>query len=138
LSIENISSNLPDIPLYFAEAVYNIGFALLQDDIHDVGYFAYSDRKFHKYHGKTSPDHPSPWHHWQVGVVFLFMSQLMGLMSKVKENLQVMKEIEGLDDDGQEKNMVIQIPYKSVIEIRQENRLISNMPRFRPLIGKLV
>ena len=44
------------------------GQILLDDDDYDYGWFTYYDRPGHK-------DHPSPWHHWQLGVLFIAIGE---------------------------------------------------------------
>jgi len=45
-----------------------LGQVLLDDDAHDFGWFSYYNREGH-------PDHPSPFHHWQIGLLFIFIGE---------------------------------------------------------------
>lgn len=58
---------------------------LLWDDIDDLGYFTYFGRKNHVYHGKPSPDHPSPFHHWQWAGWFMLVGELLAYADVAKE-----------------------------------------------------
>lgn len=53
------------------------GETLIRDDKGDLGYLNYRNRRRHKYHGRHAPDHPSPFHHWQVGSALLMASYLL-------------------------------------------------------------
>lgn len=72
----------PHLPLEIFEMMHDLSLFLIVDDKHDLGHFAYSKRDDHYYHFKKSPDHPSPIHHWQIGVIGLFVSQVGALVSK--------------------------------------------------------
>lgn len=74
-----------DIPMKFWEMLHEFSLFLLVDDKHDIGRFTYYNRDDHYYHFKHSPHHPTPFHHWQVGVVGLFVSQMGALVSKAME-----------------------------------------------------
>jgi hypothetical protein len=45
-----------------------LGQVLLDDDWHDLGWYEYYNRYGH-------PDHPSPFHHWQIGAFFIFIAE---------------------------------------------------------------
>ena len=60
-----------------AKFVDKLGEFLIADDKHDLGYYAYKNRKNHYYHGIKSPNHPSMMHHWQVGGIMMFGAQMM-------------------------------------------------------------
>lgn len=74
--------------------MYDVGSALLQDDAQDLGYFSYRNRRNHRYHGKSSPSHESPWHHWQIGVLLMLGAQALTLSSLVKDAKEAMVEEE--------------------------------------------
>lgn len=85
--------DLPTSPLYsLSKNLHEFGRILVMDDKSDIGYFEYYDRDSHYYHGKHSPHHPSPWHHWQVGGAFMLVGQLLGTIAALKE---VQQEEEG-------------------------------------------
>ncbi len=72
----------PQIPMEFWEMLHDFSMFLIVDDKHDLGRFSYYDRKGHFYRYKESPHHPSPFHHWQVGILGLFASQLGAIVTK--------------------------------------------------------
>lgn len=53
------------------------GESLIRDDASDLGYFTYRNRRRHKYHGKLAPDHPSPFHHYQIGTILVLLSDFL-------------------------------------------------------------
>lgn len=53
------------------------GEQLIRDDKGDLGYFDYRNRRRHKYHGRYSPNHPSPVHHYQAGTVISLVSYML-------------------------------------------------------------
>lgn len=65
--------------LALAEIIHSTGVTLLEDDASDIGYFEYYGRKDHYYHGVHSPDHPSPFHHWQVSLPLIAFGKMLGL-----------------------------------------------------------
>jgi hypothetical protein len=70
------------------EALSIFGESLIKDDKADLGYFTYRNRRGHKYRGKAAPNHPSPWHHYQIGSLLCLTSYLLGplaLISDLKE-----------------------------------------------------
>lgn len=75
----------------FARGLYNTGELLLYDDKHDIGYFTYYNRP-HVYHGKLEKDHPSPLHHWPVGVIFMFAGQMLGIVDTLNQMKLGMQE----------------------------------------------
>jgi len=75
----------PHIPLEFWEMIHDFSMFLIVDDKHDLGHFDYYGRKDHYYRFKQSPDHPSPFHHYQLGIIGLVIAQIGGLFSKALE-----------------------------------------------------
>ncbi len=64
--------------LYDLVETFNLfGESLIKDDKGDLGTFNYRNRKRHTYHGKKAPNHPSPFHHYQVGTVIYLTSLFM-------------------------------------------------------------
>ena len=51
--------------------------SLIKDDASDLGYFNYRNRKRHTYHGKKSPHHESPLHHYQLGTALGLLSYML-------------------------------------------------------------
>lgn len=83
--INNHQLMAPFLPMKFWEFLYDISLWLIVDDKEDLGRFTYFDRDTHYYHFKHSPHHPSPFHHWQIGIVGLFLSQAGALLTKAIE-----------------------------------------------------
>ena len=82
----------PEANLYqLGEKLYKLGDFLLYDDRHDIGYTVYRNRP-HYYHGKLEKDHPSPYHHWPLGIVCLAAGQLLGTMATLLEMKQAVQE----------------------------------------------
>ena len=130
LNIERLNKIIPDVPLDFYETMHNLGLLMLQDDAHDIGYFVYYNRRHHKYRGRSSPDHVSPFHHWQVGLVFLFLAQVGGLVNMLKQNVQIFSEIE--QEEREERRNTIVVQGRIV-----DNRLIDKMPKMSTLVPKM-
>ena len=64
---------------------------LIKDDKGDLGYLQYRNRRRHRYHGKISPHHPSPVHHYQIGTVIGLISYALAPIAMaidLKEELQ--------------------------------------------------
>jgi hypothetical protein len=96
--------DIPPFPMEFFEAVHNFSMYLILDDVHDLGRGQYYERIDHFYHGRKSPHHPSPLHHWQLGIAGLLFSQVGSLITKGIEMIDDYKKMEsgdlsGLDDD---------------------------------------
>ena len=122
-------STLPDIPMEFAEAMYNLGFILLVDDIHDVGHTTYYNRKNHFYKGKHSPDHPTPLHHWQVAIPILLLSKVLGLLAFARE---LLIDVVGTGFAKEERENIIE--YDNYVREMNtpplpNNELINKMPK---------
>lgn len=73
------------IPMELFEIIHNVSMFLLMDDKHDLGRGVYYERDDHYYHGRFSAHHPSMWHHWQIGVLGLVVSQLGTFVTKGME-----------------------------------------------------
>ncbi len=74
--------------------MYTFGEALIHDDAGDLGYTSYKGRANHVYHGKRSPNHPSPAHHWQIGTVLCIFSQFLALSTVAAEAQAISDEIQ--------------------------------------------
>ena len=85
----------------YTKILYNIGKAMIYDDKGDLGYANYRGRTSHTYHGKKSPNHPSPFHHWQVGSALVLLSQFLSLNNVAKDAMEIAKENDEIDDDKQ-------------------------------------
>ncbi len=72
----------PNVPIEFWEFIHELSMFFVIDDIHDLGKFSYWNRNDHYYKFKKSPHHPSPFHHWQVGVIGLFLAQMGAAITK--------------------------------------------------------
>lgn len=86
--ILDLINRLPHIDLDMCRVLHDFGLLCINDDYMDVGYFQYRGREGHTYQGKASPDHPSPFHHWQVGAASITIAQIGGMMYKIKEVVQ--------------------------------------------------
>ncbi|NOJ30081.1 MAG: hypothetical protein DA328_07935 [Nitrososphaeraceae archaeon] len=118
-----VINNLPEIPEWMPEIIHNVGLVLLQDDIHDIGYFQYYHRQHHYYNGKKSPKHPSPFHHWQIGLLMLVGAQFAGLLNQAKQLAVIMKEDNEINYNDYMK------------EINDNNRVLKILP-FNPILIK--
>ena len=67
-----------------AERIYNLGDFLLWDDRFDIGYGVYNNRP-HMYGGKLEKDHPSPWHHWPIGIFAMALGQFLGTVATLND-----------------------------------------------------
>jgi len=76
---------IPFITLDQAEMLNNLAVSLIEDDRHDIGYTTYRNRNSHYYHGRKSPNHESPWHHWQIGGILYIISQIAGAIALTRE-----------------------------------------------------
>ena len=76
---------IPFITLDQAELLNNWAVSLIEDDRADIGYTTYRNRNSHYYHGKKSPDHESPFHHWQIGGIAYIISQIAGAIALLHE-----------------------------------------------------
>ncbi len=65
--------------------LWDLGEMMIEDDKHDIGYFAYRNRKYHTYHGRRAPNHPLPFHHWQIGGIFCIVGKLAAMIELAKE-----------------------------------------------------
>lgn len=73
----------PYIPIELWEALHDISLFLIVDDQHDLGRFSYYGDESHYYRFQKRPDHPSPFHHYQLGILGLVVSQIGALFSTV-------------------------------------------------------
>ena len=88
---------IPVLPESFFEAIHNISMYLLLDDAHDLGRFSYYQRGDYYYHGRHSPNHPSPVHHWQLAIFGLLFSNIGSVVMKGAEMFRDYKRIESGD-----------------------------------------
>jgi hypothetical protein len=58
---------------------------LIDDDKQDIGYTTYRGRTSHRYHGEIRPDHPSPFHHYQAGLVLCGVGNILGVLDTLQE-----------------------------------------------------
>lgn len=72
-----------------AKMLWTFGENLIKDDASDLGYASYSGRQNHIYHGKRSPDHPSPFHHYQLGTLMCMAAQLLQLSTVASEAQEI-------------------------------------------------
>nr|BDI55185.1 MAG: hypothetical protein [uncultured archaeon] len=74
----------------------SLGKMMVEDDIHDLGLFDYSNRKGHI-------DHPSKIHHWQLGLGIWYLSEMLNLINfffpfekQMKKKAQIQQQIDKL------------------------------------------
>lgn len=77
--------------------MYTLGENLIKDDRGDLGYFNYSGRSSHIYHGHRSPNHPSPFHHYQAGTILCVLAQFLRLTNVASEAQSAVAEFQDLD-----------------------------------------
>lgn len=82
----SVSEANPDL-YKIGEKLYNLGDFLLYDDRFDIGHTVYHNRP-HYYHGKLEKDHPSPLHHWPIGIALLALGQAIGTLATLSEMKQ--------------------------------------------------
>ena len=70
---------------------------MLHDDKMDIGYTVYYNRP-HEYNGELVKDHPSFWHHWPLGVGFMFAGQMLGVFDTLLEMKNAMSNEETLNN----------------------------------------
>lgn len=101
----------PHLPQEFWEMVHDISMFLVLDDKHDLGHFAYSNRNHHYYRGKKSPNHPQPFHHWQLGMIGIVVAQMGALISKA---LEIKSEMEPPKAFPTKFKKIIDVPFQEV------------------------
>lgn len=94
-----IQSFKPFLTKEYAEALYNLGEFLVEDDKFDLGYYAYKNRP-HYYHGKLERDHPSTYHHWPLGILFMVSGGILGTIVNLMEMKDSILEADGDADSG--------------------------------------
>lgn len=77
--------------------MYELGKNLIWDDRADIYRTVYAYRPRHKYHGKLSPHHPSPAHHYLIGSVLVLLAQFGVLANTAVEAQQLAKDMESED-----------------------------------------
>jgi len=89
----------PQPNLYqLGEKLYNLGDFLLWDDRGDIGRGAYYGRKEHVYKGQPSPDHPSPYHHWPIGILLMALGQTIGTLATLNDMKDAVTEDESFNN----------------------------------------
>jgi len=73
--------------------MYTLGENLIKDDRADLGYGSYYGRSGHRYHGVSSPNHSSPFHHYQVGTVLCLLAQMLRLTNVAAEAQEATADI---------------------------------------------
>lgn len=89
---------IPDIFRNLFRQMKSLGKMMVEDDIHDVGLYNYSNRRGHI-------DHPSKLHHWQLGIGIWYLSELLSLFNflfpfekQLKKKAQILQEINKLKE----------------------------------------
>jgi hypothetical protein len=73
--------------------LWTFGEGLITDDAGDLGYASYRGRDNHVYHGKRSPNHPSPMHHYQLGTLMCLAAQFLQLSTVAAEAQAISDDI---------------------------------------------
>lgn len=124
----NAANVIPILPMHFFELVHDISMFLILDDKHDIGRTVYYNRSDHWYHGKNNVHHPSPWHHYQIGIMGLLVSQIGSIISKGMEMVGDYRKIEGGDLSGIDKDIIDLVEMDNVVpldEYQDEVRTIT-------------
>ncbi len=79
--------------------MYKFSYYMLMDDKDDIGRYRYTKRIGHYYQGRKATEHPSMLHHWQFGMIGMFISQVGGIIVK---GLDMYNDIKNLDLEGEE------------------------------------
>ena len=118
--------DVPPLPDEFFKIIHDLSVFLIVDDRHDIGRSVYYNRSDHYYHGHHSPHHPSPYHHWQLGLAGLIFSQLGSMFNQgmqLYNDYQQMEagNIEGMDPEilnliKQDNNVVTLEQYKEEVK----------------------
>lgn len=74
--------------------MWTLGENLIKDDRGDLGYGSYSGRNSHIYHGTRSPNHPSPFHHYQAGTILCLLAQFLRLTNVASEAQEAAAEFD--------------------------------------------
>lgn len=122
-----------DIPISFFEMIHNISMYLLHDDAHDLGFFSYYNRNSHYYQGKRSPDHPSPFHHYQIAIIGLLFAQVGSLFYKGKEMYDSFKKIEGGDLSDLDQSLIDTLETDNTISLDDYNNEVSDIKKINEL-----
>lgn len=109
---EEHNTNLPYFPEEILKLMHNFGYALLKDDAHDIGFLRYVNRRGY-------PNHPGIIHHYPLGIALMTIAQLGGMVSKMKEFMEVGQEFAGMGED-----------FQGLTEMMTDE---SNMPKQRQL-----
>jgi hypothetical protein len=86
---------IPYFPEQVCRMFYNMGYLMMKDDRHDLGKFAYYNQP-HYYNGRKVNHHPSPLHHWPLGIGFMTLGQIGGMFCKVQEMMTTVE----MDENG--------------------------------------
>lgn len=134
VSYENANSvgNI-DIPISFFEMVHNISMFLIMEDKKDLGRFQYFNRSDYYYYNKHSPNHESPWHHWQIGLIGLLFSHVGSLFYKGKEMYDSFKKIEGGDLSDLDQSLIDTLETDNTILLDDYNNEVSDIKKINEL-----
>ena len=115
-------------PEQLFELIHNVSLYLLIDDKSDLGRFQYYGRDDHYYHGKHSPDHPSPFHHWQIGILGLIVSQLGSIMTKASEMYNTFQAVESGDYSAIDNDILEMAEDDNTISLEDYKNEVSSIP----------
>jgi hypothetical protein len=120
--------DVPPIPMEFFEIVHNLSMFLLIDDKHDLGRTVYYNRNDHYYHGHHSPHHPSPYHHWQIGLMGLLFSQIGPMISQGLDMYNDYRRMEEGDIEGMDPEIMRLIKDDNALTLQDYKDEISGLP----------
>jgi hypothetical protein len=121
--------DIPPFPMEFFEAIHNFSMYLILDDVHDLGRGQYYERIDHFYHGRKSPHHPSPFHHYQIGIAGLLFSQVGSLITKGMEMIDDYKKMESGDLSGLDDDIRNLIEGDNTIPLAEYQKEVSTLPK---------
>jgi len=111
------------------EIIHNVSMYLLVDDMHDLGRGQYTKRTDYYYHGKHSPDHPSPFHHWILGYFGILTSQIGTALLKGLEMYDDYKKIEGGDLSDIDEKIIDLVEEDNTISLDEYSKEIDDIPK---------
>jgi hypothetical protein len=117
------------VPMELFEMIHNFSMYLILDDVHDLGRGQYYERIDHFYHGKKSPHHPSPFHHYQIGIAGLLFSQIGSLLSKGMEMIDDYKKMESGDLSGLDDDVRKLVEGDNTIPLAEYQKEVSTLPK---------
>lgn len=120
-------------PMEIFEIIHNVSMYLLVDDMHDLGRGQYTKRTDYYYHGKHSPEHPSPFHHWVLGYFGILTSQIGTALLKGLELYEDYKKIEGGDLSDIDEKIINLVEEDNTISLEEYKDELDHLPKVSEL-----